>query len=292
VSGVIGLCTDSSAQLPPDLIERFSVEVVPVTIKLEGDEYLEGVDLDTDDFYERFSKTPRPEVTTSPPSSGQFAFAYDELVARGATEILSIHVGSALSGTLNAARLGARHVPVPIRHVDTGTASFGVGCCVWAAGEALSRGVTLEQAAEIAEQVAPAVGHVLVPGAPELVHRTGRASSLDVDLDGGVSVLSLIGGEVKVLARVAHHSSAAEAMAGYILDSSGDEVINVAIGIADRQGWRLSLALERILGVEPRVREMVRYRIGPSIGARTGPGTAGAFFYPVALGEHLDNLVE
>jgi DegV family protein with EDD domain len=279
--------------MPVELIERYSVEVVPVTIKLEGDEYLEGVDLDTDDFYERFGKTPRPEVTTSPPSPGQFALAYDELVARGATEILSIHVGSALSGTLNAARLGARHVPVPIRHVDTGTASFGVGCCVWAAGEALSRGVSLEQAAEIAEQVAPAVGHVLVPGAPELVQRTGRASSLDInDDDQGVPVLSLIGGDVKILARVGLHTSAAEAMAGYILDSSGDEIINVAIGIADRQGWRLSLALERILGVEPRVREMIRYRIGPSIGARTGPGTAGAFFYPVALGEHLNNLVE
>jgi DegV family protein with EDD domain len=276
---MIGLCTDSSAQLPRELIDRFGVEVVPITINIDGDEYLEGVDLDTDDFYERFSADPQPPVSTAPPSSGQFALAYDDLVARGATEIVSIHVGAALSGALNAARLGARQIPVPIRHVDTGTASFGVGCCVWAAGEAVAAGAPLDDVVAVAERVASEVGHVLVAGAPELVRRTGRAAAL-TDAPG-VPVLSLIDGEVQVIARVDRADGAAAAMARHILSSTDDRAINVAIGIADRQGWRLSLALERIVGVEPKVREILRYRIGPSIGSRTGPGTAGAFFYPI-----------
>jgi DegV family protein with EDD domain len=277
---MIGICTDSSAQLPPDLIARFGVEVVPVTIDIDGHEFLEGVDLDADAFYERFTAVPRPEVTTAPPSSGQFALAYDELIARGATEIISIHVGVSLSGTLNAARLGGRQVPVPIRHVDTGTASFGVGCCVWAAADAIAAGADLDEAVAVAERVAPTVGHVMVPGVPELVRRTGKAPSMTDE--PGVPVISLVHGEVQVIERVSTLDQTVAAMGRHILRTAGDDEINVAIGIADRAGWRLSLALERLIGVEPNVREIVRYRIGPSIGARTGPGTAGAFFYPVA----------
>src|SRR5215203_42098 len=135
----IGLCADSNAQLPKRLIERFDVEVVPLTVSVDGHEYLEGVDLDADQFYEMFTDDHRPVVSTSQPSAGQFALAYEELAARGCTEILSVHVSAAISSTLNAARLGARGFDIPVRLVDSGSSSFGVGCCVWAAGDAIAR---------------------------------------------------------------------------------------------------------------------------------------------------------
>jgi DegV family protein with EDD domain len=272
---VIGLCTDSGSQLPAELIERFGIEVVPVTIAVDGHEYLDGVDIGADDFYARLGRDPRPIVTVAPPSPGQFALAYDELVDRGATEILSIHVGSAHAATLNSARLGGRQVPVPIRFVDTGLASFGVGCCVWAAAEALASGADLERAALAAENIVSSVGHVLVAGELDVVRATGRANTV---ADGpGVPVLSFIDGELRVLERVATTQLAAEVMARRILAWEPDSrQINVAIGIADREGWRLSLAIERLVSIEPRVREILRYRIGPSLGARAGAGTASA----------------
>ena len=98
-------------------------------------DYLEGVDLDADEFYAMLAADPPPAVSTSQPSPGQFAAAYDTLLQRGCDEIISIHVTAATSGTLNAARLAARLLPIPVRLVDSGTAGFGVSCCVWAAGE-------------------------------------------------------------------------------------------------------------------------------------------------------------
>ena len=48
---MIGLCTDSNAQLPAELVDRYGVEVVPLTVTLDGDDFLEGVNLDADGFY-------------------------------------------------------------------------------------------------------------------------------------------------------------------------------------------------------------------------------------------------
>jgi hypothetical protein len=52
--------------------------------------------------------------------------------------------------------------------------------------------------------------------------------------------------------------------------------------IADRTAEPFWVAMEARLRVEPQVVDLVRYRVGPSVGAHTGPGTAGGFWYPVA----------
>jgi DegV family protein with EDD domain len=121
---VIGFCIDSNAQLPAELAQRYGVEIVPLTVTIDGHEFVEGVDLDADEFYARFATAeadgrPAPVVTTAAPSPGRFVVAYEALAQRGATEILSVHLGSAFSGTVNAARLAAGMGDVPVRIVDT-----------------------------------------------------------------------------------------------------------------------------------------------------------------------------
>ena len=123
--------TDSNAQLPAELAagsaSRSSRSPSPSTASVRR-----GRRLDADAFYARFD-TGTPTVSTSQPSPGAFADAYARVAERGASEILSIHIGSAVSGTLNSARIAVAGSPVPVRLVDTGTASFGVSCCVWEA---------------------------------------------------------------------------------------------------------------------------------------------------------------
>ena len=278
---MIGLLTDSNAQLPAELADRYGVEVVPLTVTVDGRDYLEGVDLDADAFYARFAGGHRPQVATSQPSPGRFAAAFDALARRGAREILAVHLGSALSGTINSARVAAQTSPVPVRIVDTGTASFGVGCCVWEAGEALAGGASLEEAAAVAEAVAGEVGTVFTVGALDLARAGGRLRQADDESDEGgapIPVLTMHGGEMSVVGHAADLASAADAMASHVL--GGGDGLRVGLGVADAAAAPLWQALEgRLVGAEA-VREVVRYRIGPSVGAHTGPGTAGAFYYP------------
>ncbi len=276
---MIGIVTDSNAQLPPELVERYAVEVVPLTVTVDGVDYAEGVDLDADGFYGRFADA-SPAVSTSQPSPGCFAEAYARAADRGAREILSIHLGSAMSGTLNSARVATSGSPVPVRLVDTGTASFGVACCVWEAAEALAAGATIDEAASVAERLGAQVGNVFVVQALDLARAGGRLA-VEVEPEASaIPVLSLVGGEIKAVGRATDVDEAATVMADYV--TLAGESLKVAVGIADKAAAPFWTALEARLAGAEQVKAMVRYRIGPSVGAHTGPGTAGAFFYPAA----------
>lgn len=272
---MIGLVTDSNAQLPPALAERFGVEIVPLSVTVDGVEYLEGVDLDAGDFYARF-RSGRPRVSTAQPSPGRFAEAYEAAAARGATEILSVHIGSSVSGTVNSARLASRVSPVPVRIVDTGTASFAVSLCLWEAAEAAAAGATLEEAAAAAERVGATVGNVFVVGALDVARAGGRLAGDVATPAGTIPVLTLAGGVMREVDRCAGMEEAADVMAGFI--RAGGTSLRVGVGVSDPATVPLVEALEQRLRTAPEVAEVVRYAIGPSVGAHTGPGTVGAMF--------------
>lgn len=272
---MIGIVTDSNSQLPPALAERYGVEVVPLTVTIDGEEYLEGVDLDAGEFYARF-KSRRPVVSTAQPSPGRFAEAYEAVAARGATEILSIHIGSSLSGTVNAARLASQVAPVPVRIVDTGTASFAVSLCLWEAAEAVAAGATLEEAAAVAEQVGATVGNVFVVGALDVARAGGRLAGDVGASPATIPVLTLAGGVMREVDRCRDLEEAAAVMAEVV--RAGGSSLRVGVGVSDPGTVPLVEALEERLRKAPEVSEVVRYVIGPSVGAHTGPGTVGAMF--------------
>ncbi len=276
---MIGICTDSNSQLPADLAQRFGVEVVPLTVVIDDREYLEGVDLGVDEFYELYRAGRAPRIRFNQPSPGQFAMAYDELVARGCTQILSIHGVSTCVGTLGAARLAVHSVAVPVRIVDSGTSRFAVSCCVWAAGDAIAAGATLERAAHIAESMASSVGTVFVAAGPEPVpaqHACGH---------GGRKVLSLGLDGVRVVRDADSVADAVNAMADYALSWVGDgqEVerrLDIGVGCAHSDMLPIADALAHAVGESAHVADVVRFRIGPSVGAETGPAAVSCVIFP------------
>ena len=271
----IALVTDSNAQLPPDLARRYEVAVVPLTVTVDGTEYLEGVDLDADGFYALFEHG-SPKVSTAQPSPGRFAAAYGAAGERGSDAVLSVHIGSSISGTVNSARLAAGTSPVPVRIVDTGTASFAVSCCVWEAAEALAAGADLEEAAVAAERVAATVANVFVVRALDFARAGGRLA--EGTTAEAMPVLTLTGGAMRTVGEVSDVEGAAEVMARHVLGSG--QGLRVGVGVADAATRPLGDALEERLTAAPEVREVVRYRCGPSVGVHTGPGTVGAMCYP------------
>ena len=277
----IGLVTDSNSQLPVELAERYGVEIVPLTVMVDGQEHLEGVDLDADGFYERF-RTGRPSVSTAQPSPGRFAAAYEAVAERGATEILSVHIGSSLSGTVNAARLACQVSPVPVRIVDTGTASFAVSLCLWEGAEAVAAGATLEEAAAAAERVSATVGNVFVVGALDIARAGGRLASgvgTTPEEAASIPVLTLSGGVMRQVERCGGLDEVADVMASFV--RAAGPSLRVGVGLSDPDSLPLVEAVEERLRAAAEVHQLVRYRIGPSVGAHTGPGTVGAMFAPV-----------
>ncbi|MGH9064881.1 MAG: DegV family protein [Acidimicrobiales bacterium] len=268
--------TDSNAQLPERLVERYGVAVVPLSVVVAGVAYREGVDLDPGEFWRQVGAG--ADVSTAAPSPGEVLAVYQDLAERGATEILSVHVGSNVSATLEAVRAAARSSPVAVEVVDTGTASFAVGCCVWAAGEALGRDATLAEAADAARRTAGRVGNVFVVQALDLPRRGGRLAP-GTAAGQGLPLLALEDGEMRSVGDVADLEEAVETMAGYLRGRAGGARLRAGVGDALLAEAGASLA--RRIGALPAVAEVVRYEVGPSVGAHTGPGTLGAVWAPV-----------
>jgi len=262
--------------MPPELVERYGIAIVPLTVSLDGVEHREGVDLGADDFWDRFARSPAPTVHTAAPPPGRFLEAWGDLAARGVTEIVSIHTGSEVSSTLDAARIAGQMAPVPVHLVDSHTASFAVGCCTWEAAEAAARGAPADEVVRLAEAVAGRVGNVFVVRALDLVRAGGRLQP-GTDEAGGIPVLTLTNGKVQPIGRATTLNDACEQMAAYVLGLG--EGLRVGLSIADRAATPMWEALEAQLAGQPQVRELVRYRVGPSIGAHMGPGAAGAIAY-------------
>jgi DegV family protein with EDD domain len=274
---MIGLVTDSNAQLPADLRERYQVGVVPLTVVVDDHPYQEGVDITTAEFYDRLAAG--ASVSTAAPSPGSVLAVYEQSAAAGATEILSIHIGSNTSATVNAVRVAAGSSQVPVEIVDTGTASFAVACCVWAAGEVLAAGGDLSRAADAARRVAGEVGNVFIVGALDLARRGGRLAAGAAEGEG-LPVLALAAGQMQSVGQVHDVEAAVDAMTDYLVEAAAGAPQRVGVG--DALAPELAEAYAARLADRPAVAELVRYEIGPSVGAHTGAGTVGACFFPVA----------
>lgn len=275
---MIGLVTDSSSQVPAELAADLGVEVVPVLVSIDGVEYAEGTELDADGFWARFTGPEPPSVKTSQPSPGAFMDVYRRLVAGGATEIVSVHVTEQYSGTINSARLAAEAIDVPVHVVDSGTASFGIACCVWEAATAIGFGADGSEVVSVVERVAPTIRTAFIVQALDFARAGGR---LDLELPAGtdgVVVLAGTGSDIEVVATGRTVEELCDLMADQLLSGPGE--LRVGVCLADPATLPFTEGIESRLEASGRRLEVVRYRVGPSVAAHTGPGTAGGFAYP------------
>ena len=275
-SVVIALVTDSNSQLTPTIESRFDVIVVPLSVTVDGRIYRERVDLSAEQFFGFLAAG--AVVSSAAPSPGAFAEAYRTAADRGANAIVSIHLGSQLSATVDAARLGARESPIPVTVVDTQSASFAVALSVWAAGDALARDGGAEQAVGAASRVAAATRNVFVAGALDLARQGGRLRAA-VDDAHGVPLLAVDAAGMHQVGVARSIETAADGIAAYVGRQAGRAAIRAAVGDADAPELADAIALR--LGDQAVIADLVRYEVGPSVAAHTGTGTAGVVFHPL-----------
>ncbi len=148
------IVTDSGTDvhLTPEQLKEMSIHIIPLSVTLEGKTYQEGVDIRNEDFYPLLEASDELPTTSQPPA-GAFAELYRQL-AKTDPEILSIHISSGLSGTVNAAKAGAAMVPeAHVTVVDTKTLSVPAGWQVEAAGRAVKGNWPLERILDTLKQI-------------------------------------------------------------------------------------------------------------------------------------------
>lgn len=276
----VALVTDSSAQLPNQLVERFAVGVVAIPITIDGSDYTEGVDLDADQFF-ALHRDGATEISTSLPPPGAFVELYETQAQAGATEIVSVHVGEAFSGTINSARIASELVDIPVHVVDTGTASFGVGACVWEAGEVRASGGSVDDVLVAVAELVPQITCSVLFETYAFIDASGRADLTRPDDPGaGISVYRGSGPDFELLGSGSSPQELCELLAGPFRDAPTKVRAGVARADSDTGGYTDTLM--QMLCEMDHVIEAVEYRVGPSIAVHSGPATAGGFLWPAS----------
>ncbi len=141
----VRILTDSTCDLPKWVIDRLGICVLPLYIHVGNQDYLDGIDLSRDAFYQNLPTFPK-QPTTAVPSPQKFRAMYDALADEGATEVLSIHISTSLSAVVNVAQVAAQETTsVPVTVLDSRQLSLGTGFLVETAAKLAQAGHTVAQ---------------------------------------------------------------------------------------------------------------------------------------------------
>jgi DegV family protein with EDD domain len=192
------IVTDSGCDLNLTDKEKkeLGVHVVPLTVILGKESYQEGPQFDAPSFYSKLETTGLLP-TTSQPSAGVFAELYRTL-AKTSESILSIHISSGLSGTLNSARAGAQEVPeAKVTFFDTKTLSAGAGWMVEAAARAFKAGWAAERVLPLLERIRESTETLYTLKELKYLIHGGRISHIKGLLASMLDIKPIIGVDTK-----------------------------------------------------------------------------------------------
>jgi DegV family protein with EDD domain len=283
------IVTDSAADLTQEEIETLGITVAPLEIQFpEGTVFSE--DISRDDFYTRL-RAMWPQIpSTSQPSSGVFANVYKRL-AQFKENVLSIHISSGLSGTINSARLGAAEmVEIAIDHVDSMTLSGGERFQVLAAALAARAGRSKEFILERLHSIRQSTEVIYTLETLAYLAKGGRIGRVQA-LAGALLHLKPVinvdkkDGKYSTIGKERTMQRALISITEYLQKTYGSKPLWVTVlhGQIQDQADLLSSMLQAKLNVA----KIEILRISPVLGVHTGPGIVGVAVVPMELMEDL-----
>jgi DegV family protein with EDD domain len=280
----VGIVCDSTCDLGPEWLAQHDVRMVPLKVLFGDDSYLDWIDLSPDEFYTKLAAS-ASLPKTSQPSPADFTKAYVELAEAGCTEIVSIHLTSALSGTFESATLAAVNSAVPIRIVDTKTVSMATALAIEAAVEVRDTGGSATDVESAARKAADSSRLYFILDTLEYLVKGGRAGKaaglaasvlnikpiLTFTPEGTIEPFKKVKGLKKALAELA---------AQVATDSAGTRLrLSVLHGAAPELADQMVAALDAA-GVDYEL-DMIG-SVGAVIGTYAGPGAVGLAYYPMS----------
>ena len=270
----IRVVTDSACDLSAAVAAEHGVTIVPLTIRFGTEEFVDGRDLSTEEFWSRCKASDvLPE--TAAPSPGAFQEAFLAAADDGCDGALCVDLSGALSATYQAAVAAAKAVAdrIDVRVVDSRSVTMGLGLMVLDAAEQAATGADLDT---LESRVAELVSRATVYGAVDnLEHLTkgGRIGGARALLGSMLSikpVVALVDGVVEEESKQRTRARSLQYLADKMRDSPPLSRVAIAHGAATDIDTFLALVAD-----VPSDHPLVVGQLGPVIGTHTGPGTVG-----------------
>lgn len=272
--------TDSTSNIPLELLDGNPIRVLPLQL-IWGDEILrDGVDISPTEFYTRL-KTAKIMPTTSQTTPEEFKQEYAQIIEAG-YEILSIHISSKLSGTLDSAIQAKRAFPTAkIELVDSTSTSMAMGFQVLAAARVAAAGGSLHDCKTVAERAREQTGVYFALNTLEFLQRGGRIGGAAAFLGTVLSlkpILEIRGGQIEAVERVRTLSKSLDRLLDLVeakLEKEPGPVRLCAIhgNSFEECNLLLNKAVKRFSS--SLIRETAISDVSPVLGTHAGPGALG-----------------
>lgn len=280
---MIRIVTDSTCDLPAELLARYRIVVVPINIQFGQETYQERVNLDEATFY-RMVDAHNKLPTTSQPSLGQYQAVYAELAAEPGTEaILSIHITSQLSGTYDSAVVAAQQMPSqpPITVFDSQSGSMGLGFAVLEAAELAERGASLPEILARLEAVRQRM-HVFFSVEDlrfaRMSGRVGLTRALLVSALNIKLILTVCEGRLSLFKRVRGRPKALQTLVDSLVEVLTEHV-PAKIAVIHAQAPEAAEKVREAVAARLQGAPVVVRELSLGIAVHFGPGTVGIIGY-------------
>ncbi len=282
----IKISTDSTADIPKNLCEKWNISVLPLTILIEGREYRDGVDMTPQAFYEILD-TAKTLPASSQVASQLYTELFEQVWKEGYTDLIHVTINSKGSGTYQAGVLSrdlffedhpeARE-QLRIHLMDSQTYSMAYGIPVVEGAEMIQDGATVEQVMDHIRQWVEHARPLFVPLNLKCVKKSGRISPAAAFVGDAMGLKPLItfeDGEAKILSKVRGENRAIAAL----VDTCVKERLpgsNYALVYGSNLDALAQLreACAQVMDQPP----MVEYPVGCVIGINTGPQMIGIIY--------------
>ncbi len=268
----VRIVTDSTCDLPAELVEALDITVVPVYIGFRGRTYRDGIDIGPDELYQKIQESDVPLITSQPPPA-DFATAYQRLM-KEADEILSIHVTSKLSGVYNSAVQAREMVSGKgrIEVVDSASVSMGLGLITLAAARLAKSGASLSNVMAEVKQAMPQVHLWGVFDTLKYVLRGGRLGRAKVLLGSVINVrpvLTMREGLIQPAGFVRTRLKGIDRLIENFKNYPEIDEVGIVHSTTPEEARSLKAKLSSVLDAG----RIHISRLGPALGVHGGPGT-------------------
>lgn len=269
----IRVVTDSTCDLPAEVITRYHIPVVPLYINVGSQGYLDGIDMTREEFYQNLPTFPE-HPTTAVPSPQKFKAVYDSLADNGADEVISIHISSALSGIHDVANVAARETTsTRVTVIDSSQLSLGTGFLVELAARLAEAGHSLEQIVSALNEQIKRTYVFAALDTLEFLRRSGRMNRF----------LANFGTLLQIKPILRMHDGKPETEKVRTRDRALHRVVDIlrSLGALERLAIVHTNAHERVAQLRALAADLLPAEdiwtmdITPVIGAHIGPGAIG-----------------
>ena len=275
----IKIVIDSTSDVTDEIIEKYNLKVVPLTVNFEKQSYLDKIELSSKEFFEKLAAADKLPTTTLV-SPGAFVEAFSEILLEG-DKVLGLFVASEFSGTYDSARMARNMIGSDDIHIiDTRSVCLGSFALILEAIELVKENKTIEEIVEILNRLKEKIVVVAALDTLKYLEKGGRLSKGQAVVGSLLNIKPIVAikdGEIKVIEKLRGKNKTVKWFDEWI-EKNNYDLSDKTVLLFHGNAYNQLKLLRETIEDKYKIKNIIENEIGPVIGTHSGPGVLGMGF--------------